>query len=189
MEGASRGNLEDFRQLYEVYGRKILNYLYRMTGSKEEAEDLAQDTFILAYRKLDTLQDPDRFQSWLYRIAQNNVYQRYRGFRPQTESIDQAEEDQLPELERLASQAKGPEEQVLAAELEEVIEKAINELPEKYRSVFVLSAIQKLSYAEIAEILNRSLPAVKSDIHRARVAVRDNVKEYLGVKDGLPKLH
>ncbi|HRR26542.1 MAG TPA: sigma-70 family RNA polymerase sigma factor [Acidobacteriota bacterium] len=187
--GARRGSVDDFRRLYEVYGRKILNYLYRMTGSREEAEDLAQDTFILAYTKLDTLKDPDRFQSWLYRIAQNNVYQRYRGRKPVTESIDQADEDSLSELQKLASPEHGPEEQVLSEELEQVIQEAIRELPEKYRTVFVLSAIQRLSYAEIAEILRRSLPAVKSDIHRARVAVRDKVKRYLGVTDEMPKVH
>ena len=70
-----------------------------------------------------------------------------------------------------------------------MIHRAIGELPEKYKTVFVLSAIQKLSYLEISKIVNRSLASVKSDIHRARVAVRDKIKTYLGDNYGMSKLY
>jgi RNA polymerase sigma-70 factor (ECF subfamily) len=188
VEGAQRGDIDDFQRLYRVYSRKILNYLYRMTGSREEAEDLAQETFVLAYRKITTVKDPRRFQSWLFRIAQNNVYQRYRGKKPQIESIDREESSELSGLQGLESPLHSPEENVLSEELENMVTRAISELPEKYRTVFVLSAIQKLSYQEISEIVNRSLASVKSDIHRARVAVRDKVKGYLGDNYGMSKL-
>jgi len=188
VEGAQRGDIDDFQRLYRIYSRKILNYLYRMTGSREEAEDLAQETFVLAYRKIATVKDPKRFQSWLFRIAQNNVYQRYRGKRPQIESIDREESSELSGLQGLESPLHSPEENILSEELENMVTRAISELPEKYRTVFVLSAIQKLSYQEISEIVNRSLASVKSDIHRARVAVRDKVKGYLGDNYGMSKL-
>jgi len=188
VEGAQRGDIDDFQRLYRIYSRKILNYLYRMTGSREEAEDLAQETFVLAYRKIATVKDPRRFQSWLFRIAQNNVYQRYRGKKPQLESIDREESSELSGLQGLESPLHSPEENVLSEELENMVTRAISELPEKYRTVFVLSAIQKLSYQEISEIVNRSLASVKSDIHRARVAVRDKVKGYLGENYGMSKL-
>lgn len=185
---AKEGQVEAFQKLYEIYGRKILNYLYRMTGSREEAEDLAQDTFILAYRNLETLKENNKFQSWLFRIAQNNVYQKYRGRRPQIESIEQEEIQEISEAQRLAAPSKSPEGRVLSEELKEVIEKAIDELPEKYREVFVLSAIQKLSYKEISTIVDRSLASVKSDIHRARVEVRNKIKRYLGENYGMSDL-
>ncbi len=188
VEGAQRGDIDDFQRLYRIYSRKILNYLYRMTGSREEAEDLAQETFVLAYRKIATVKDPRRFQSWLFRIAQNNVYQRYRGKKPQFESIDREESSELSGLQGLESPLNSPEENILSEELEDMVTRAISELPEKYRTVFVLSAIQKLSYQEISEIVNRSLASVKSDIHRARVAVRDKVKGYLGDSYGMSKL-
>jgi RNA polymerase sigma-70 factor, ECF subfamily len=188
VRGAQRGDIDDFQELYDVFSRKILNYLYRMTGSREEAEDLAQDTFVLAFRKLDTLKDPAKFQSWLFRIAQNNVYQRYRGKRPQLESIDREEASELSGLQKLATPQPSPEGSVLSEELERVIAETIAELPEKYRTVFILSAVQRLSYQEISEIVDRSLASVKSDIHRARVTVRDRIKEYLGENYGMSKL-
>ncbi len=189
VEQARSGSLEDFQRLYQAFGKKILNYLYRMTGSREEAEDLTQDTFVLAFRKLDSLKDPAKFQSWLYRIAQNNVYQRYRGKQPQIESIDEETSPEISDVQNLAAPRHTPEQAVLSEELQELVTAAIADLPEKYRTVFVLSAVQQLSYQEISEIVGRSLASVKSDIHRARVAVRDRIKRYLGENYGMSKLH
>lgn len=185
---AQKEDVEAFQSLYEAYSRKILNYLYRMTRSRSEAEDLAQDTFILAYRNIKALKDPRKFQSWLFRIAQNNVYQKYRGKKPRLESIDQEESTELSDVQRLATPRNSPEQNVMSGELEDMIEDAIAALPEKYRTVFVLSAVQKLSYQEISEIVDRSLASVKSDIHRARVEVRDKIKSYLGESYGMSKL-
>ena len=176
---AKEGHVEAFQELYELYGRKILNYIYRLTGSREEAEDLAQDTFVLAYKNLKSLKENGKFQSWLFRIAQNNVYQQYRGFRPQFQSDLETESSEGSELQRLAAPQKGPEDRLLSDELERVVEEVIYKLPDKYKKVFVLSAVHKLSYMEISEIVGRSLASVKSDIHRARVEVREKVKKYL----------
>jgi RNA polymerase sigma-70 factor (ECF subfamily) len=185
---SKRGDVDANRELYVLYGRKILNYLFRMTSSRELAEDLAQETFIQAFRKIGSLRDPERFQSWLFRIAQNKVYQEFRGRKPRVESIDREDSPELSDLQKLATSQPGPEGQVLSLELEKVIQQAIEELPEKYRTVFVLSAIQKLSYLEISKIVKRSLASVKSDIHRARVAVRDKIKDYLGEDYGMSEL-
>ncbi len=183
------GEVDAFEEIYGLYGRKIVNYIYRMTGSRAEAEDLTQDTFVLAYKKIDSLKENRKFQSWLFRIAQNNVYQKYRGKRPHFQSIDQEEEGPgLSEVQNLASPGKTPEDRTLADELQKEIRQAIDELPEKYKEVFVLSALQKLSYQEISEIVGRSLASVKSDIHRARVAVRDKIKKYLGDNYGMSNL-
>lgn len=153
-----------------------------MTGSREESEDLAQDTFIQAYKKLSSLRDPLKIQSWLFRIAQNNVFQKYRGRQPVVESIDEHDLTEWSELRQLTTPQMEPEAKALSIELQGVIARAISQLPEKYRTVFVLSAIQRISYQEISEIVNRSLASVKSDIHRARIVVRDKVKEYMGEK-------
>jgi len=188
VNAGKNGDVTAFSQLYALYGKKILNYIFRLTGSREEAEDLMQDTFVLAFRNLHSLKENAKFQSWLFRIAQNNVFQKYRGKMPQIESID-AEGSENPVVAELASGSKGPEETILSDELERVVQRVISELPEKYRQVFVLSAIQKLSYQEISEIVGRSLASVKSDIHRARVEVRDKIKEYLGDNYGMSNLH
>lgn len=188
VDAGKKGDVTAFSQLYALYGKKILNYIFRLTGSREEAEDLMQDTFVLAFRNLHSLKENAKFQSWLFRIAQNNVFQKYRGKLPQIESID-AEGPEGSPVTELASSSKGPEEAVLSGELERVVQRVINELPEKYRQVFVLSAIQKMSYQEISDIVGRSLASVKSDIHRARVEVRDKIKEYLGDNYGMSNLH
>ena len=177
---AKQGNIEAFQQLYGVYSRKILNYIFRLTGSRQEAEDLTQDTFVLAYKNLPSLKQNERFQSWLFRIAQNNVYQLYRNQKAPTTSLDEREDTEMPADQRMASTELNPEELMLSGELGEIVERVIRELPEKYKTVFIMSALHKLSYKEISEIVGRSLASVKSDIHRARVDVRDQVKRYLG---------
>ena len=185
---AKEGNAEAFQELYRSYGKKILNYVYRMTGSRDEAEDLTQDTFVLAYRNLKSLKENARFQSWLFRIAQNNIYQRYRNRPPETESVESEEIREFADQEGTTEPFRTPEQAFLSQELEQIVQTAIDDLPDKYRQVFVLSAIHKLSYRGISEVMSRSLASVKSDIHRARVEVREKIKGYLGENYGLPKL-
>ena len=182
---AKRGRTDAFQELYELYGKKILNYIYRMVASREEAEDLTQDTFISAYRNLGSLKEDLKFQSWLFRIAQNNVYQLFRGKKPHFESIDKEDTPELSQVQTMAAPEKSPHDRLLSQELEGIIEEAISQLPEKHREVFVLSAIHKLSYKEISRIVNRSLASVKSDIHRARVEVRNKIKKYQGREHGM----
>ncbi len=180
IRNAKQGDLTAFRKVYDQYARRVLNFIYRMMNSSEEAEDLMQETFVAVYRSLPSLKDDTRFEPWLFRIARNLVYQRYRSKQPETVSIDAQDEDGQPPLQ-LKDTRKNPDEAFQAEELEAVVQKVILQLPEKYREVFVLSALQKLSYQEISEIVGRSLPSVKTDIHRARLEVRQHVKDYLKV--------
>ncbi len=177
---AKKGDVNSYREIYEVFARKVLNFIYRMVNSPEEAEDLTQETFVAVYQKLRTLKDNGKFEPWLFRIARNFVYQRYRTRSPAGVSIDALDEDgQL--VTQLVDARKNPDEAFQTAELEDVIADVIANLPEKYREVFVLSALQHLSYQQIAEIVGRSLPSIKTDIHRARLEVRKRVKDYLKV--------
>ncbi|MEE8350034.1 MAG: sigma-70 family RNA polymerase sigma factor [Acidobacteriota bacterium] len=185
---AQRGDVEAFQQLYQQYSKKILNYIYRLTGSRAEAEDLTQDTFILAYKNLKALKESNKFQSWLFRIAQNSVYQKYRVKRPPMSPLPE-DGSESAAVNPLTTSSKSPEDSLLSSELERFIEKVIDQLPDKQKGVFVLSAIHKLSYKDISAIEDRSLASVKSDVHRARVDVRDKVKEYLRKKHGLPNVH
>ncbi len=177
---AKKGDIGSFQKLYEAFARRVLNFAYRMVNSAEEAEDLTQETFVAVYQKLGTLKKNDRFEPWLFRIARNFIYQRYRARSPNTVSVEALDMDGQP-VTQIPDVRKTPDESFQARELEDVVERTINGLPEKYREVFVLSAIQRLSYQQIAEIVGRSLPSVKTDIHRARLAVRRQVKDYLKV--------
>jgi len=175
---AKKGDLESYQKIYDAFARKVLNFIYRMVSSVEEAEDLTQETFIAVYKKLGSLKDNDKFEPWLFRIARNFVYQRYRARSPASVPIDALDEEGKP-VTQLIDQRKNPDEAYQAGELEDVVQKEIDNLPEKYREVFVLSAIQHLSYQEIADITDRSLPSIKTDIHRARLEIRRRIKEYL----------
>ncbi len=177
---AQKGDIGSYQKIYDQFARKVLNFIYRMVNSLEEAEDLTQETFVTVYQKLGSLKDNTKFEPWLFRIARNFVYQRYRSRSPVTVSVDALDEDGQP-VTQLVDERKTPDEAFQAGELERIVQDVISGLPEKYREVFVLSAIQKLSYQEIAEIVGRSLPSVKTDIHRARLEVRRQVKEYLRV--------
>jgi RNA polymerase sigma-70 factor (ECF subfamily) len=177
---AKKGDIAAYQKIYDQFARKVLNFIYRMVNSVEEAEDLTQETFVTVYQKLESLKDNTKFEPWLFRIARNFVYQKYRSRAPATLSVDALDEEGQP-ITQLADARKNPDESFQARELENVVQDVIDDLPEKYREVFVLAAIQHLSYQEIADIVGRSLPSVKTDIHRARLEVRRKVKDYLKV--------
>lgn len=180
IDKAKSGDTGAFQKIYDLFGRRVFNFIYRMIGTAEEAEDITQETFTAVYQKLASLKEDSKFEPWLFRIARNFVYQQYRSRPPAAVSIDALDEDGQPETQ-VVDTRKNPDESFQADELEKVVQKVINNLPEKYREVFVLSAIHGLSYQEIAKIVGRSLPSTKTDIHRARLEVRKVVKEYLKV--------
>lgn len=170
---AKQGDVDAFRQLYSLFGGSIYNFIYRLTGSKEEAEDLTQETFVKAYGELKNLREDNRFKAWLFSIARNEVYQRARQRTLRVKSLEE-------EIVQIPSQEKTPEEVYLNGELREVVQSALDALPLKLKTVLVLAAIQNHSYQEIAEMVGRSVAAVKTDIHRARLKVRDHIKKYTG---------
>ncbi|MBI4481421.1 MAG: sigma-70 family RNA polymerase sigma factor [Acidobacteria bacterium] len=180
LQRSKQQDLEAFHQLYQRYSKRILNYIYRMTGSVADAEDLTQETFVSAFQNLKKLKDDGKFESWLFTIARNNVYQQFRKKQIPVGSLDAGGEEERSEYERIAAPVRDPQEEALYSELQHVVNEVIEELPEKYREVFVLSAIQHYDYKRISEIVGRSLASVKTDIHRARLRVRDRVKRYLG---------
>jgi len=180
VERCLRGDDAAWEAVVKSFGKRIYNLSYRYTNRRDEAEDLTQETFVTVYQKLESLKDDAKFEPWLFRIARNYVYQKYRRRVPPTVSVDFLDEEGRTASE-LADERKDPQEEFQAEELDDVVREVVLELPEKYREVFVLSAIQDLSYQEIAEIVGRSLASVKTDIHRARLQVRKRVKEYLKV--------
>ncbi len=173
------GSVEDFQKLYGLFGRQIYNFIWKLVGSTEDAEDLTQETFLKVYGELKNLREPTQFKFWLYRIARNEVYQKLRRTQKSTEvSLD---DDEITYYNFLPddSPALDPERRVLSNELNGVISQALSAMSPKYRDVFVLAVFQKLSYDDITKIVGRSLLSVKTDIYRARLAVKEALNNYL----------
>ena len=176
---AQQGSLESFHRLYRSYSRAIYNFIWRLVGESADAEDLTQETFLKAHSELKKLRDPGQFKYWLYRIARNEVYQKLRkSQRVTVVSIDDEEVSYYDFLED-GSSGLDPESQVLALELNRVIHQALDAMSPKYRDVFVLAVFQKESYENISKIVGRSLLSVKTDIYRARLAVKEQLNKYL----------
>ena len=172
VQRAQRGSEEDFHKLYDLFSRAIFNFVWRLIGSLEDAEDVTQETFLKVHSEIRNLRESGQFKFWLYRIARNEVYQRLRRSKRSPEiSIDQGEIDYygfLPD----SSHDTNPEEQALSGELNKVVGKALTRMSPKYRDVFVLAVFHRMSYQEITKIVGRSLLSVKTDIYRARLMSR-----------------
>ncbi|MBP1609116.1 MAG: sigma-70 family polymerase sigma factor [Acidobacteria bacterium] len=181
---ARDGDLEAFQQIHEAYARRILNFINRMVDSREDAEDLTQNVFLSAFHELANLQDDERFESWLYRIARNEVYQSFRRKRVEPQGFEPANVEQvgthLPL--NIADGRPSPQDRILHEELGATIRKLLNSLPPKLREVFVLAVIDEKSYAEISDIVGRSILSVKTDIFRARSQARKFLGKYLEAK-------
>ncbi|MCE1165383.1 MAG: sigma-70 family RNA polymerase sigma factor [Bacteroidetes bacterium] len=157
-----------FNELVYRYKDKVVNFLFRYTGDRDEAEDLAQDTFIKVYRSKHLYKEIARFSTWFYTIAVNTAKTnaKKKG-RMSTISIS----DFDPENEKdydLKDSGLTPEETANAGIENEYIQKAINSLDEEFRTIIVLRDIQDLEYEEIAKITGLPMGTVKSRINRAR---------------------
>jgi RNA polymerase sigma-70 factor (ECF subfamily) len=173
---ARNGSQEAFKSIYECYGARIHNFLYRLLGSKDEAEDATQQTFLIALSRLGTLRDPDQLEPWIYRIARNEVYQKYR--RKQVDSLEDDRSKPFAERTpdpRLHGQ---PEKALLNEELALALQSALNNLPLKLREVFILAVVDGMSYQDISGIVGRSLLSVKTDIYRARLMAKEKLSRY-----------
>ena len=160
-----RGEVEAFGELAQRYQKTVFNVCYRMLGERREAEDLAQETLIRAYNKLDSFDASRPFGPWIRKIAANMCLNRLQRATPLTIDFDE-EWDST----RSGHQAS-PEGKLMINEQAERVQKAILSLPAHYRAVIELRHYQELSYLEISEALNIPLSDVKSQLHRARRAL------------------
>ena len=170
---ARRGDLAAFEQVVERHQRRVYAIARRIVRRHDVADDVAQEAFIRAYQALDRF-DPTRpFGPWIGRIAANLAVNHVRS--------PEAREDPLPEghLET-PSVADGPLDAVLESESRRLLAAALERLPAEQRAVFVLRAVEELSYREIAEALDISIGTVMSRLFRAREKLRQALAPYLG---------
>jgi RNA polymerase sigma-70 factor (ECF subfamily) len=174
---AQKGSVAAFNQLVMAYQGTAYNVAYRVIGNGDAAADACQDAFLKAYQAIKQYRGGS-FKSWLLRIVTNACYDqlRYKSRRPAT-SLEDMTENSDDHSEKLIDDEERPEELVLRGELNEVIQRGINHLPEDQRVVLVLSDVQGFSYQEIAEIVDQPLGTVKSRLSRGRQRLRDFLLE------------
>jgi len=180
---AQAGDISAFEALVEAHRDKVYGLTLRMTRSEADAAEITQDTFLSAYQHLKDFRGDAAFGSWVHRIAANNALMRLRHRR-----VVQAAEGELlgPEFTERESLAEYPsqdwsrsaEGKILDAELGRAIQGATDRLPEGYREVFLLKDVEGLSYEQIAEVTGASIPAIKSRLHRARLALREAIDRF-----------
>ncbi len=176
------GDMEAFEALVEKYKQPVINVMYRMIRDLDEAEDLAQNVFIRVFQSADRYQASAKFSTWVFTIARhlclNEIRRRGRHPADSLESSQSENEDQ-PAKQYQDNRTFSPPQAFLHGELERKIQEAVSELPEKQRLAISLCQEDELSYEEIAEVLECSLSATKSLIHRGRETLKQKLKPYL----------
>ena len=178
-----------FDQFVELYRSKLFHYSFMMCGHREDAEEVAQETLMNVFEHLDQLREPERVRSWVFRIAKNACLMKRRKsvFAP-TEELSLDELMPVSGMDggqvkiQIADWSALPDAELLRSELRRQLDQAIAELPEIYRAVMLLRDVEELSTAESAEILGISEESVKTRLHRARLAVRQKLDQYLQSK-------
>jgi RNA polymerase sigma-70 factor (ECF subfamily) len=174
---AKAGNVGAFEELVNRYERNIYRLAQRITQNHEDAEDVLQDSFLKAYTHLGDFQGDSRFYTWLVRIAVNESLMRLRKRKPgRTVSLDEyveTEDDFMPR--EVVDWGDSPENTYAQKELEAILAKAIDSLEPGYRTVFLLRDVEQFSTEETAQMMQLSVPAVKSRLLRARLRLREQL--------------
>ena len=157
---------EAFGQLIDRHAAAIVNLGYRMVGNRTEAEDLAQETFLAAYKSLSTFRADSKFSTWLYRIATNKCKDWLRFKRPGQGQYDL---DADESLDLYVTEDRTPEVLLSRQQVAQELEQAIQRLPPLYREAFVLKHVDGLSYEEMEDILGVSGDTLKMRVYKGRV--------------------
>ncbi len=188
------GETEAFDRFVEHFRAKSFHYSWLMCGQREDAEEVSQETLLKVFENFDRLREPEKVRPWVFQIAKNAclVKRQKSIFAPSRElSLDEF----LPAMGyegghrklQIADWSRLPDRQFLRGEMKDVLDRAIAELPENYKSVVLLRDIEELSTEETAQVLALTADVVKTRLHRGRLAIRQKLDEYLqGGLNGAP---
>ena len=172
---AQEGDLDAFSELITIYKKLIYNLCLRMLNDRADAQDASQEAFIKIYRGLNTYNGDSKFSTWALKISSNVCIDFIRKRKAQTLPIDDYE----------FSDKSSPEKSYLITETKKDVEKAVQNLPEKYMIMIVYYHFMNLSYQEISNILNEPMSIVKNRLYRARLMLKQFLTEREGGYDGL----
>ena len=174
VQRAQRGDSAAFECLYQRHSRRVYALCLRMVGNPADAEELAQDAFLQAFRKLVTFRGDSAFSTWLHRLTVNVVLMRFRRKTIKETSLD---DDRHDEQERPAHEIGGPDLRLEGWIDRARLEQAVQQLPAGYRMAFILHDIQGYEHNEIAALTGRTIGNSKSQVHKARMRLRDLLNE------------
>jgi RNA polymerase sigma-70 factor (ECF subfamily) len=174
IDRAKQGDAESFAVIYGLHKRRVYSLCLRMTGNVAEAEDLTQEAFLQLFRKVSTFRGESAFSTWLHRLTVNVVLMHLRKKGLPEVSLEETLE---PQHEDGPRRDVGVRDNVLAGSLDRVnLERAIESLPPGYRIIFVLHDVEGYEHNEIAEMLSCSIGNSKSQLHKARMKLREHLK-------------
>jgi RNA polymerase sigma-70 factor (ECF subfamily) len=186
IERCKRGDIAAFDLLIRQYEKRVYNFAYRLSNNQDDAEDVAQEAFIRVFNAVGTFRGEANFSTWLFKIV-TNVYldERKRAKAHTTVPLDEFIELEEDTVSRQIEDA-GPTPEMVVQERErnQIIQEAIQSLPEYQRVMIVLYHNQEKSYEEIAQIMNLPIGTVKSRLNRARLALKEKLgplREHFGV--------
>jgi RNA polymerase sigma-70 factor (ECF subfamily) len=173
-----RGDTKAFEELVERHQALVAGTVARMLGSNSDVEDIAQQVFIRVWKSARRYKPRAKFTTWLLKITRNLVFNELRRTKRRAQvPLDPGAGADEPALKDESNPA--PDASLLEAELQQAIEEAIMHLPDTQRMALVLRRYEQLSYEQIAEVLDLSVPAVKSVLFRARTELRSRLSKYL----------
>ncbi|SEC17285.1 RNA polymerase sigma factor SigW [Paenibacillus sp. GP183] len=176
---ARNGDRGAFAELVDLYKDKIYHLAYRMLNNKHEAEDAVQETFLRVYTNLHRYDEQQKFSTWIFRIGTNHCIDRLRKRKHSAYSLDA----EMPDGEgndyysMLPGNEETPERLMILSETQIQIRKAIDALPEKYKSVVILRYLQDMSLQEISDVLDMPVTTVKTRVHRGREYLRKKLEQ------------
>lgn len=180
IERIRHGDKSACAECIERHSSGVYRVALRLTGNEAEAEDVVQETFLSAFKAIDKFEGRSGLATWLYRIAHNAALMRLRRVQPDQISVDDEEKfgDGLPVPMQMHDWCCLPERDFESSEAHAELERAIKDLPEKLRVVFVMRELEGLSTEETAEALGVSIDVVKVRLHRARLQLRERLSTY-----------
>lgn len=185
IERAKHGDALAFQALYDKHKRRVYSLCLRMTSNTAEAEDLAQEAFLQLFRKIGTFRGESAFSTWLHRLSVNVVLMHLRKKSLPVVSLDEtpsANEEETPKKDF------GAEDLALAGSLDRLqLQRAVADLPPGYRTIFVLHDVEGYEHNEIATMVGCSIGNSKSQLHKARMKLRDLLKMQRAEKAAEPE--
>ncbi|MFI5370391.1 MAG: RNA polymerase sigma factor [Candidatus Eisenbacteria bacterium] len=182
---AQGGDTKAFDELVRRYQDKVYRLSFKILRHEDDAAEALQDALLSAYRGLRNFKAESTFSTWLYRVATNAALMKYRKRRDGHISLERSQsDDEDSEPLALPDWSAQPLDELLDSETRQVMQEGIDRLPEELRIVFVLRDVEGLSNSEVSEVLDLSIPAVKSRLHRARLQLRNRLDRYFRDKLG-----